>query len=584
MSFKEMVAPVDFTFIESGGKEYLFPELKKDVLMDRYIGKGYPCSGMEDFVCTLAKEYWEQGTEVLKRLEHSPAFHTTKSKTDEAFTIALYYRNIINGGAQRVTAMLADLWASRKEKDGKAKYKIVLITDESNPEEEEKEALLNEKNRQEFRELLADADIDFSRFESKDLPEYTVSAEIERAFLPPYFPSAGENYRSRYQAWMKIIETYSIDIVVTGMWSNTCTLWDMLSVKGHSSHPAFVLLNHSFLGSPFLQKNDAALRLMHMYSFCDAVVTLSEMDRAYVESFAGRARYIPNPIAPKKASAEKKSEPDTLLWVGRFSSEKNPADVLKMVKLVSDERPQVKLYMVGTGKPKMVAEVLTQIQELALEDHVILPGFTMDVEEYYRKASVFISTSLLEGFPTTTAEAFSYELPIVEYEMPWLAFSRDQRGIISVPQGDYSKMAEEVCRLLADPERILKMGKEGNEKLSEFRQIDIGIMWDQLFHDIFYTEPRKENADPVLKYLTEFQQLGKKNVTDYYTQKLESLQKKNEKLEVKIQRVKQDKADLRARLKKEKNEKNRLQRELAEYRKYGPLTKVKRKVKKLIGK
>ena len=535
--------------VEIDGRDHLFPVWEKDDLFDRYTGKAYPCSDMEDFVSILAEKFWKKGAEVLPRIHRSPAFQTAKRDPKKDLTIGIYYHSISNGGAQRITAMLANLWADKKKEDGTPKYRVVLITDEN----------------QEFEEDAAGGEA-ATNSGKEPLPEYEVSSLVLREYLPSHKKAVKENYRIRFQAWARIIETHSIDLVVSGLWVDQCTFWDMLSVKCQPSHPAFILQNHNFCAVPFLLKPNHSVRLMHMYSFCDAVVVLSKTDIEYVGSFSPNVRYIPNPIFYSADSPLSDYEEKRLLWVGRFSSEKNPLDAVEVMNRVVARHPSAKLFMVGTGDPDWVDAVSERIEELGLKDQVLLTGFTLDVEQYYSKASLFISTAQYEGFPTTSAEAFSFGLPIVEYEMPWLAFSEDERGLITVPQGDVEAMAEKIVRLLDDPKRIREIGQAGKEKIQEFIQRDIQSDWDALFESVFLTEKEEKDPSIVLKYITEFQQLGKDAAVKQLKEKNETLAGKNKELKAKLQKEKNEKKEAKASLTELKEQLEETRKELSQLR------------------
>jgi glycosyltransferase involved in cell wall biosynthesis len=51
-------------------------------------------------------------------------------------------------------------------------------------------------------------------------------------------------------------------------------------------------------------------------------------------------------------------------------------------------------------------------------------GFKLNVEDFYQNSSVLMLTSQFEGYPMVVAEALSHGLPVVSFEMPYLAFMK----------------------------------------------------------------------------------------------------------------------------------------------------------------
>ena len=569
MSCRELLKGSNYNFITIDGIEYYFTELSKSQLFDRFSGKGYPVSGVGDFLCILAERQWYKGADVICRLKDAEVFKALPRPKGKRLTVAVYYHGIANGGAQRITAMLADIWAERKNTEGVSEYKVILLTDEPKPSVTESVEEIQGKEANDSKDgsdaavsaatseasggtLTGAGEVisafDYSRFDSGVIEEYNIGEKVIRAYLPPYTESLGGNYRARYDAWNKIITEYEIDVVVSGLWSENCTFWDMLTVKSHPNHPAFIMQNHNFCCLPFRYEGDTALRLARMYSMSDAVVTLSELDKRYVFGFTGRAKYIPNPIGYDDNTPLSAYTPETLIWVGRLVEDKRPGDAIRAVNLVREKYPSVRLFIVGTGSHEMIDSLNDQIIKLGLEENVKLVGFTRDVERYYANASVFISTSVYEGFPTTFSEAFSFGVPIVTYEMPWLTFSQDGRGILPVEQGNYEALAQKVTELLDDPQRIRSVGADGRQKIREIAGADIAKAWDDLFREVTAARNEVFETDILLKYITEYQQVGKAQLADSYNGKIQKLTESRNEINKKLQRTYKEKSEINARL------------------------------------
>lgn len=467
--------------------------------------------GFEDVLMILTEKSWFDRARVSEKMRDIDYFQYRKRPAGKKKTIAAYYRCINNGGAQRVVAMLCNKWAKLKDENGEYLYNVVLITDEE-----------------------------------KQDTDYYVNQRVQRVYISNYLTASREKYRARYRDWQQIITKYEIDVVVSSMWMAPCTLWDLLSVKGHESKPAFIIHSHSFCCMPFRNSGSAPLEVVNNYQLCDGVVCLSECDERFASAFNRHTKFILNPITFEKDDFKDfQCEKNAIVWVGRISAEKNPKEAVEMMRYVVREIPDAKLYLVGAGDKDLYQSTMDLIERTGLQDHVIMTGFSENVGEYYQKAAVYICTSEYEGFPLTYCEATAHAVPIVSYNLPWLTFMQDGRGIISVPERRFDIMAKEVISLLKNPERCQELGEEGQEQLKELSSVDISKQWKKFFDylDEEHEEGKKKDSieDIIFQYMTKYQEIGKTNaramVRKEGEQKLRESQKKYRKLEKKLKNL-----------------------------------------------
>lgn len=413
--------------------------------------------GFRDVLCLMAKKYWNEKWEFSQKFQDSN-FFSYKKRNKKRLCIAIYYRSIANGGAQRVTQLLANRWESQRNTNGDPLYKVILITDEAPIED-----------------------------------DYPLNSNVIREYIPGFKTSIGANYAPRFERLQQIIEKHDVDIVITGMWLADITFWDMLSIKGAPSKPAFIVHSHTFSAVPYTFSSDQALEVVALYGLCDGVVTLSRCDKKFVSAFNRNAQFILNPIAFNPYSVlESSRTKNSILWVGRISAEKNPIHAIKMMAYLIKIVPDATLTIVGSGTPSIEKEMKKNIEQYHLGDCIKMVGFKKDVEPYYRQSSVFISTAQYEGFSLTFAEAMSFGIPIVTYSMPWLEFEQDGRGIIDISQNRLDLMAKEVGELLKYPEKAKKIGLEGKHHVCEVFSDDIMRDWKTLFDKINDGENQKK--------------------------------------------------------------------------------------------
>lgn len=407
--------------------------------------------GIEEVFLSFAKSNWDSYFDFSETRLSAFALNARKERK-RSKTIAFYYRCIANGGAQRVVADLCNRFAGKKDDKGDYAFNVVCITDS------------------EFSGIKGD---------------YPLSARVARAYLPAYAKSSREKYRERFRAWHEIISEHEIDVVVSGLWTEPVTFWDALCVKGHPRRPYFLTHSHSYNAIPYLFGEKAPKRIDALYRVCDGAVALSDCDRRHIEKINPHVRAIVNPLAfdPRKIG-ESSREPNSVVWCGRISGEKRPLDAVRMMKKVVAEIPDAKLRLVGGGDEGLMRATADLVRELGLEKSVEHVGFTHDVAAYYSQASVFVSAAEYEGFPLTFGEAMAHGIPIVSYDMPWLTFMRDGRGIIPVERLNPDALAREVVRLLKNPAEARELGLRGREHIIEINDVDIVAEWENLFDEI----------------------------------------------------------------------------------------------------
>ncbi|SFE41005.1 glycosyltransferase [Succiniclasticum ruminis] len=478
--------------------------------------------GLEDVLCFLARTDWDPEVRIGELMK-DVAFFRYKKRDKKKKTIAAYYRCIANGGAQHVVAMLCNRWAEMKDESGDYLYDVVLVTDV---------------------EPVAD--------------EYGLSKKVKRAFVPPFASSVKEHFRERYKAWVNIIQDFNIDIVVSSLWVDPVIYWDMLAIKGQKSKPAFIIHTQSFCAVPFEFQGNNATTQIYKYMICDGVVTLSECDKLFVSSFNNHVRYIDNPIAFKPQELPLSTyDENTLVWVGRISYEKQPLDAIKMMKFVVEKIPDAKLLLVGDGNETLNKQIRELIQQYELEANIDVIGFTLDVGAYYKRSSAMICTSKYEGFCLTIAEALAFGLPVISYDMPWLTFMQDGRGIITVPQKKYEILAQTVVELLSNKERIKELGKQGKQLITEIANENIEIEWEDFFENIPIAKEKDNEQDfarILFKYLTLYQYDGKIKAVNAEIQKVKRVDNELKKAKATLQNAQNKNKTLETNLKKETEE------------------------------
>lgn len=412
--------------------------------------------GLSETVSWFADKTWYKKTDIACGVQEAECL---KYHPRPIRTIAVYYRNIYNGGAQRVVAQLSNMLAAQKNGE-KYKYKIILVTDEICEQ------------------------------------EYVLDAKIQRVVVPNRERFPKESYRVRAEFWNDFLNEYSVDVVLNSMWEDQTLFWDMLCIKGHSSRPAVVVHCHSFAGILYKLQGDITNETRYSYALADYLITLSDCDTRYWKHINPNVKCIGNPIDVNGIQAEvQKSAGTNILWIGRFSKEKQPMEMISVMSHVVKEMPEVICYFVGDGSEELKEQMRREIECRNLQKYIVFCGYQTDVAKLYQQANVMVSTSQFEGFGLTWYESAAFGVPIVAYEIPWLRANQQLKGLVNVPQRYSRRCAAEIIRLLSDNVYYKKMSALQRESFVAYQQEDISREWNEVLTELENSPAQGEKTD-----------------------------------------------------------------------------------------
>lgn len=177
-----------------------------------------------------------------------------------------------------------------------------------------------------------------------------------------------------------------------------------------------VLHEHCLKGREQLQE---IIRDFH-YFWGDSNYNLQEMIEAGAS--AKTCAVVPIVISPPTGTAEGKElarEMGAWMFLGRIAANKGQCKLVELFANVRKVRSALatKLYLVGAWQPTdpYYCELVRLITRLKLTDHVVLTGKVSesDIENYFRRASLYVSASEHEGFGVPLIEAAHRNLAVV---------------------------------------------------------------------------------------------------------------------------------------------------------------------------
>lgn len=147
----------------------------------------------------------------------------------------------------------------------------------------------------------------------------------------------------------------------------------------------------------------------------------------------------------------------TILWTGRFETEKDPLMAIEIFKEICSTVIGAKLVMLGEGSLKQ--ELVRRAYNLPVE----FPGWQSDVLPYIAVADVVLCTSPKESWGASIVEALAAGVPVVAQDVG----IAKEAGAVIVNRTDFAQKVVE----------ILKSGARGQLLLPLLNAKDWAVEW-----------------------------------------------------------------------------------------------------------
>ena len=148
----------------------------------------------------------------------------------------------------------------------------------------------------------------------------------------------------------------------------------------------------------------------------DNNIAVSEMTKRNLEDIGKKkVEVIPNGIEFKSIQKIRESgERSDIIFAGRLIKEKNIDILIKTIKTIKEEIPDIRCFIIGDGPERMKLE--KYVLDFELRENVEFLGFLEkhdDVISYMKSSKVFVLSSTREGFGIVALEANACGLPVI---------------------------------------------------------------------------------------------------------------------------------------------------------------------------
>ena len=170
--------------------------------------------------------------------------------------------------------------------------------------------------------------------------------------------------------------------------------------------------------------------------------------------------------------------------VGRYNSAKGYNYLVDAWKRVHQKHPDWIINIFGSGEYEN--DIRQQIHDEGLQDVMIMNPPTDRIMEEYLKSSIYVMSSVFEGFAMVLLEAMACGLPCVSFDCPYgprNVITNGEDGIL-VEYLNSHALADNICRLIEDKDLRMEMGNKGRRNVLRFSRETIMSQWVELFGSV----------------------------------------------------------------------------------------------------
>ena len=214
----------------------------------------------------------------------------------------------------------------------------------------------------------------------------------------------------------------------------------------------------------------------------DSVVALTEGDANDWRNYNSKVHVIPNVVQLNDTGKYSDLKSKIVLFVGRFTEQKDVWSLLKIWEQVHQRYPDWELHMYGEGEQKKDFENV--IRKANLNIKVFPP--TSRIFDKYLTSSMLVMTSVYEPFGLVLPEAMSCGLPVVAFNCPYgpADIITDGKNGFLVEPFCIKEFAGKICTLIDDFEKRRLMGMSSASSVSQYQDVQIMPKWKNLFEKI----------------------------------------------------------------------------------------------------
>lgn len=186
-------------------------------------------------------------------------------------------------------------------------------------------------------------------------------------------------------------------------------------------------------------------------------------------------RLIPDPLKNLATSTTLKPKP-VITFIGSFKKSKDPFTPIKILKRLSNDWPELRLYMIGEGPLKVALHKM--VLDFNLEDKVCFKGW-LSHHEIYQNLSLStanLCTSYSEAFGKVNTQALGMGVPLIATRVEGIKdILKEGYNGYGIEPGDDETAAAHIHSLLGDPAHQQTLAKQARKDFEERFMLEYNV-------------------------------------------------------------------------------------------------------------
>lgn len=217
----------------------------------------------------------------------------------------------------------------------------------------------------------------------------------------------------------------------------------------------------------------------------DALVVPSEYLIRVFQEFGIEAKAVPNIVDLSQFTfRERRPLRPHLICTRGFHPYYGVDVVVRAFAEVKKQFPEARLDLVGQGPSE--GEIRGLVRDLNLTG-VNFTGVASrgEIGRFYDQADIFINASVLDNMPVSIQEAFACGMPVVSTAAESIPFlvEHERTGLLS-EIGDAQALAENVVRLLRDPNLAGRVASNAYRESQAYRWPKVREQWLDIYNSV----------------------------------------------------------------------------------------------------
>jgi glycosyltransferase involved in cell wall biosynthesis len=213
------------------------------------------------------------------------------------------------------------------------------------------------------------------------------------------------------------------------------------------------------------------------------VVAVSEYTRGLaLRHYPVEILVIPNGVDLRevKPGELKPKLPVQLVFAGRFVTQKNPLQIVKVLSKLED----LSWHCAMLGDGPLLEEVRSEIEKTRLQGRFGLAGWVTNeqVLNWFSKSDILFMPSLSEGLPVVAVQALAMGLALVVSKVGgFVDIVDDGKNGFLIESNDQEEFVRSLRTLISDSQKLMQFRQASLQKATRFDIVRVAEQYESLF-------------------------------------------------------------------------------------------------------